>query len=188
MKKNQDLLLMFLFILIYYIIIQRAYLSVPILIHLPIQPFIKWLFWAGHLVGAQQTARHEACNNSITKGSVFLVWENSVHLTLRQHGFALHESTYTEISLFATQWTDTGVGILSLLQWIFPTQALNPGLAHCRRILYQLSHKGSPTVQHRETLVNVIWQPGGRQCWGRRDTCTCMAESFCHHWKLSQCC
>ena len=90
--------------------------------------------------------------------------------------------------LFATRWTDTGVCILSLLQWIFPTQALNPGLAHCRRILYQLSHKGSPTVQHRETLVNVMWQPGGRQCWGRRDTCTCMAESLCCHWKLSQCC
>ena len=89
---------MFLFILIYYIIIQRAYLSVPILIHLPIQPFIKWLFWAGRLVGARQTAGHEACNTSITKGSVFLVWENSVHLTLQQHGFALHESTYTEIS------------------------------------------------------------------------------------------
>ena len=31
---------------------------------------------------------------------------------------------------------------LSLLQGIFPTQGLNPGLLHCRRILYQLSHKG----------------------------------------------
>ena len=30
------------------------------------------------------------------------------------------------------------------LQGIFPTQGLNPGLLHCRRILYQLSHKGSP--------------------------------------------
>ena len=29
---------------------------------------------------------------------------------------------------------------LSLLQQIFPTQGLNPGLPHCRRILYQLSH------------------------------------------------
>ena len=35
-----------------------------------------------------------------------------------------------------------GVGSLSLLQGIFPTQGLNPGLAHCRRILYQLSHSG----------------------------------------------
>ena len=33
---------------------------------------------------------------------------------------------------------NTGVGRLSLLQGIFPTQGLNPGLSHCRRILYQL--------------------------------------------------
>ena len=39
---------------------------------------------------------------------------------------------------------NTGVGSLSLLQGIFPTQGLNPGLWHCRQILYQLSHKGSP--------------------------------------------
>ena len=38
---------------------------------------------------------------------------------------------------------NTGVGSLSLLQGIFPTQGSNPGLLHCRRILYQLSHKGS---------------------------------------------
>ena len=35
---------------------------------------------------------------------------------------------------------------LSLLQGIFPTQGLNPGLPHCRQILYQLSHKGSPRI------------------------------------------
>ena len=40
---------------------------------------------------------------------------------------------------------NTGVGSLSLLQVIFPTQGLNPGLPHCRRILYQLSHEGSPS-------------------------------------------
>ena len=36
------------------------------------------------------------------------------------------------------------MGSLSLLQGIFPTQGPNPGLLHCRQILYQLSHKGSP--------------------------------------------
>ena len=36
------------------------------------------------------------------------------------------------------------VGSHSLFQGIFPTQGLNPGLLHCRRILYQLSHQGSP--------------------------------------------
>ena len=35
---------------------------------------------------------------------------------------------------------NTGVGSLSLLQGIFLTQGLNPGLPHCRRILYQLNH------------------------------------------------
>ena len=39
---------------------------------------------------------------------------------------------------------NTGVGSLSLLQGIFPTQGSNPGLLHCRLILYQLSHKERP--------------------------------------------
>ena len=37
---------------------------------------------------------------------------------------------------------NTGVGSLSLLQGIFPTQESNRGLLHCRRILYQLSYQG----------------------------------------------
>ena len=41
---------------------------------------------------------------------------------------------------------NTGVGSLSLLQGIFPTQRSNPGLPHCRPILYQLNHKGSPRI------------------------------------------
>ena len=47
-----------------------------------------------------------------------------------------------------TPWNSPGqntrVGSLSLLQGIFPTQGSHPGLLHCRQILYQLSHKGSP--------------------------------------------
>ena len=39
---------------------------------------------------------------------------------------------------------NTGVGSFFLLQGIFPTQGLNPGLPHCRWILYQGSHKGNP--------------------------------------------
>ena len=41
---------------------------------------------------------------------------------------------------------NTGVHSLSLLQGIFPTQGSNSGLPHCRWILYQLSHKGSPRI------------------------------------------
>ena len=41
---------------------------------------------------------------------------------------------------------NTRVGSLSLLQGIFPTQGSNPGLPHCRQMLYQLSHKGSSKI------------------------------------------
>ena len=58
-----------------------------------------------------------------------------VSYSLRPHGLY---SSWTSLG------QNTGVGILSLLQGIFPTQGSNPGLLHCRRILYQLCHKGSP--------------------------------------------
>ena len=44
---------------------------------------------------------------------------------------------------------NTGVGSLSLLRRIFPTQELNWGLLHCKQVLYQLSYQGSP-------LINLI--------------------------------
>ena len=49
-----------------------------------------------------------------------------------------------EYSLWNSPGQNTGVGSLSLLQGIFPTQRSNPDLPHCRQIPYQLSHKGSP--------------------------------------------
>ena len=45
---------------------------------------------------------------------------------------------------------NTGVGSLSLLQGIFPTQGSNPGLPHWRQILYQVSHKGRPKTRQRQ--------------------------------------
>ena len=60
---------------------------------------------------------------------------------------------------------NTGVGSLSLLQRMFPTQELNPGLLHCGQILYQLSHKGSPMCTQsqgahnpiRNNLLPIVW-------------------------------
>ena len=40
----------------------------------------------------------------------------------------------------------TGVGSCSLLQGIFPTQGWNPGIPHCRQVLYQWSHQQSPRI------------------------------------------
>jgi len=57
--------------------------------------------------------------------------------SLRPHGL---------YSLWNSLGQNTGVGSLSLLQRVFPTQGSNPGLPHCRWILYQLNHKGSPRI------------------------------------------
>ena len=47
---------------------------------------------------------------------------------------------------------NTGMGSLSFLQWIFPTQESNQGLLHCRWILYQLSYQGNDVqIQSLET-------------------------------------
>ena len=69
----------------------------------------------------------------------------------------------------------------SLLQGMFPTQGSNPGLPYCKQILYQLSHKESPTGRGRDWdwLVQRCAGPGGcvwaflqgptsitRWCWG----------------------
>ena len=54
--------------------------------------------------------------------------------------------TLQPFGLYSSSGQNSGMGSLSLLQGIFPTQGLNLGLPHCRWILYQLSHKGSPRV------------------------------------------
>ena len=69
---------------------------------------------------------------------------------------------------------NTGVGSLSLLQGIFPTQGSNPGLTHCRRILYQLNHKGSPRI-----LEWVAYPFSSRPPWPRNQTgVSCITGRF----------
>ena len=69
-------------------------------------------------------------------------------------------------------------GTFSLLQGIFPTQGLNPGLPHCRQILYQLSHKGSPRI-----LEWVAYPFSSRSSWPRNRTqVSCIADGFFTNW------
>ena len=57
------------------------------------------------------------------------------------------KSESSSVVSYSVTWNSPGqkigVGSLFSLQEIFPTQGSNPGLPHCRGILYQLSHKGS---------------------------------------------
>jgi len=56
------------------------------------------------------------------------------------------------------------VGSLSLLQGIFPTQGSNPGLPHCRWILYQLSYQRSPFIGRTDakTEAPIILPPDAK--------------------------
>ena len=73
------------------------------------------------------------CNSTMKWSESRLVMSDS----LRPHGL---------YSPWISSGQNTGLDSLSLLQGICPTQGSNPGLSHCRRILYQLSHKGSPKI------------------------------------------
>ena len=77
---------------------------------------------------------------------------------------------------------NTGVGSLSLLQGIFPTQRLNSGLPHCRWILYQLNHKGSPRI-----LEWVVYPFSSRSSQPRNQTrVSCIAGGFFTNWPIRE--
>ena len=64
---------------------------------------------------------------------------------------------------------NTGVGSLSLLQGIFPTQGLNPGLPHCRRILLPAEPQGYNLRRWRQACPGrggaICWLAVGRRLW-----------------------
>ena len=80
----------------------------------------------------------------------------SNHLILCHHLLLLPSifptsGSFPMSQLFPSGGQSIGVGSLSLLQQVFPTQESNQGLLHCRQILYQLSYQGSSIGKpHRE--------------------------------------
>ena len=88
--------------------------------------------------------------------------------SLRPHG----------LCAWSSPGQNTGAGSLSLHQGIFPTQGSNPGLPHCRWILYQLSHQGSPRILE---WVAVPFSRGSS--WPRNWTgVSCTAGRFFTSW------
>ena len=105
-----------------------------------------------------------------------------------------HSTGKVEWKLFSHVWVfvtpspwnspgqNTGVGSLSFLQGNFPTQGLNPGLPHCRQILYQLSHQGSPRILQ---WVAYPFSKGSSQ--PRNGTgISCIAGRFFTNWDIRE--
>ena len=67
---------------------------------------------------------------------------------------------------------NTRVGCHFLLQGIFPTQGWNPGLPHCRQMLYHLSHQGS-----QSDVIGVRENKDSKEWWLKKKKgewfCTC---------------
>ena len=77
---------------------------------------------------------------------------------------------------------NTGVGSLSLLQGIFPSHGSNPGLLHCRWILYQLSHQRSPRI-----LEWVAYPYSSRSFQpGNQTGVSCIAGIFFTNWAMRE--
>ena len=77
---------------------------------------------------------------------------------------------------------NTGMGRVSLLQGIFPIQGSNPGIPHCRWILYQLSHKWSPRI-----LKWVAYPFSSRPSQPRNRTgVSCIAGRFFTNWATGE--
>ena len=74
------------------------------------------------------------------------------------------------------------VGSCPLLKGIFPTQESNPSLPHCRRILYQLSHQGSPRI------LEWVAYPFSRGSSQPRDwtRVSCIARGLFTNWAIRE--
>ena len=124
-----------------------------------------WKFWASvssharerlwtHHAGMKCHGVLSTCRWHRTKGEILEIEGGILYLV----GLTCESVSHSVMSDSATPWTithrllcprnspgkNTGVSCCSLLQRIFPTQGSNPGLLHCRWILYCLSHRGSP--------------------------------------------
>ena len=92
------------------------------------------------------------CSGNISQHIKWHLWQTFIY------HFSDLVKLLSHVQLFATPWTvayqappsmefsrqEYWSGLPFLLQGIFPTQGLNPGLPYCRQTLYHLSHQGSP--------------------------------------------
>ena len=105
------------------------------------------------------------CSPSVTVSEIHSVVSDS----LQPHGL---------YSPWNSPSQNTGVGSRSLLQGIFPTQGLDPGLPHFRWILYQLSHQESPRI-----LEWVAYPFSSGSSWSRNRTrVSCITGGFFTSW------
>ena len=124
--------------------------------------FVLWVLRASHKRGVCLHQTNKQKSLRMFKVSSFSALSEAasesrsvVSDSLRPHGL---------YSPWNSLGQNTGVGSHSLPQGIFPTQESNPGLPHCRRTVYRLSHRWSPYIKtHNYVYIQIC-------NWGTTDT------------------
>ena len=91
----------------------------------------------------------------------------------------------TAYSSWNSPGQNAGVGSLSLLQKIFPTQESNWGLLHCRWILYQQSYEGSANYTSIKKKKVKLEEPASRQQEQAAHYCQSLVSFQTQSWPLS---
>ena len=129
---------------------------------------IVYLLYAGHI------AHQLTCITSFGLPTINISIYESESCSVVSDSLQLH-GLY---SPWNSPGQNTAVGSLSLLQGIFPSRGLNPGLQHCTGILYQLSHRGSPRI-----LEWVVYPFSSGSFQPRNQTgVSCIAGGFFTSW------
>ena len=101
-----------------------------------------------------QPAMEQWTGSKLGKEYLKAVYRHPAYLTYMQNETESHSvmSDSLQPHVLHSPWNspgqNTGMGSLSLLQQIFPTQEVNRGLLDCRQILYQLSYEVSPYAEY----------------------------------------
>ena len=92
---------------------------------------------------------------------LLISWQLSSTAVISESGSVMSKSLRSHglYSPWNSLGQNTGVGSLFFLQGIFPTQGSNPGLPHCRQILYQLSHKGQAAWPKKKKKLFFLFNP-----------------------------
>ena len=114
----------------------KAHLIEPVWGEVPCPPRFQWVWGRALESEWKSESRSVVCNSSWPHG-LYSPWNSP----------------------------DQNTGVSSLLQGIFPTQGPNPGLLHCRQLLYQLSHKGSTSEP-----ASLTWALSDSQSRNRRSS------------------
>ena len=122
--------------------------------------------------------------NPFCFGNKFICNPKIPHIRDEGESFSVvsDSATYGLYSPWNSPGQNTGVGSLSLLQGIFPTQGSNQGLLYCRKILYQLSYKGRWRILE---WVAYPFSSGSSQPRNQTEV-SCIAGGFFTNWAIRE--